>query len=56
MNQLTNVHNPFQIYIKIFLNKYTYKNITLYMVKLNPHIHKFVHKHIIMFELNLFNG
>ena len=51
MNLQTNVHNSF-----LNLYKYTYKNITLYMVKPNSHVHKLVHKHIIMLELNLFNG
>ena len=43
------------IYIS-FLDKHTYKNIILYIVKLSlNYIYKFVQKHIIMFELGSFN-
>ena len=49
-------------------DKYTYKYIVLYIINLSPHsfysqqknssphVHKFVHEHIIMFELDLFNN
>ena len=65
MNLLTNFYNPFfiiiitiqfQVYINIFLDKYTYKNIILYRVKLSPYVHMFVHEHIIMYEFDLFNN
>jgi len=52
MNLLTNLYNLFQVYINIFLDKYTYKTIILYRVKSSPH----VHEHIILFEIGLFNN
>ena len=42
-----NLHNPF--YINIILDKYTYKTITLYIVKSNFHVHKLIHKHNYLF-------
>ena len=51
MNLVTNLYNTLsQGYINTFLDKYTYKNI-LYVVNSSIHVHKFVHKHIIIFEL-----
>ena len=47
MNLFTNLRNPF--YINIILDKYTYKTITLYIVKSNFHVYKLIHKHIIIF-------
>ena len=35
---------------------YTYKNMTLYIVKLSMLGHKLVYEHIIMFEFGLFNS
>ena len=52
MNLVTNLYNTFsQVYINTFLDKYTYKNIILYVVNSSMHVHKFVHKRIIIFEL-----
>ena len=47
MNLFSNLRNPF--YINIISDKYTYKTITLYIVKSNFHVHKLIHEHIIMF-------
>ena len=41
-----------QVYISIFLDKYTYKNIILYIVKSSLHVHEY----IIMFEVDSFNN
>ena len=57
-----------QVYISIFLDKYTYKNIILYIVKSSlrfmffkkkkkkSQVHELIYKYIIMFELDLFNN
>ena len=33
-----------QVYINIFLDKYTYKSIKLYIIKLSSHVHELVHE------------
>ena len=38
------------------LDRYTYKNITLYIVNKSHHVHEFDHKHTIMFELGSFTN
>ena len=51
-NQLQTYKTQFQIYIDLFLDKYTYKYIVLYIVNLSF----LVHKDIIMFNLSSFNN
>lgn len=51
-NQLQTYKTQFQIYIDLFLYKYTYKYIVLYVVNLSF----LVHKDIIMFNLSSFNN
>ena len=54
MNLLTNLYNLISsLYKYIYLDKYTYKNTILYIIKSSPNIHEFVHEHIIIFELRL---
>ena len=42
MNLLKNLCNPIQVYINIYLNKYTYKNIILFIVKSSFRIHNYI--------------
>ena len=56
MNLLTNFYNLISTLYKYFLDKYTYKNMILYIVKSSPSVHEFVYEHIILFELSLFNN
>ena len=56
MNLLTNFYNLISTLYKYFLDKYTYKNMILYIVKSSPCVHELVYEHIILFELSLFNN
>ena len=52
MNLLTNLYNPILSLYTYILDKYTDKNVKLYIIKWSPHIHE----HIIMFEIDSFNN
>ena len=52
MNLLTNLYNPISSLYTYILDKYTNKNVKLYIIKWSPHIHE----HIIMFEIDSFNN
>ena len=40
----------------MFLDRYTFKNIKLYIVKSSPYGHELIHEHIIMIEFGSFNN
>ena len=56
MNLLKNLCNSISSLYKYFLDKYTFKNIKLYIVKSSPYGHEFIHEHIIMIEFGSFNN
>ena len=56
MNLLTNLYNPISNLYTYILDKYTNKNVKLYVVKSSPRIYVVVHEHIIMFEFDSFNN
>ena len=53
MNLLTNLYNLIQVYINIFLDKYTYKSIKLYIIKSSSHVHELVHE--IHYFMNIYS-